>query len=239
MAGTYIQGKNFVLKKKFIDTYYKVACGKSVAFDFANDIILKTDVNAGLFKKKRVRISDFSASFNGLIKSDNTVDYVSGFHFLEEGVRRAQSDYQCVFTDDAGNIIFINFKAVIESVNIAGTVGNYTEYDVALQGTEGFSQTTTPFPAATDYEIISDWWPTVADQDYVDVGGVDSGRLGLRMAADDIILEVDREGFQHDEAAVPAGRQYKFDTGTLHLEFDAALPFNGSETVFVLWKRPL
>jgi hypothetical protein len=239
MAGTYIQGKNFVLKKKFVDTYYQVACGKSISFSFTNEIIGKTDVNAGLFRKKRVRISDFSASFNGLLKSDNTVDYVSGFHFLEEGVRRVQSDYQCIFTDDAGNIKFINFKAIIENVAPSMQVGNYTEYDVNLQGTEGFDVTTTPVPAPAEYEIMSDWWPTVEGQDYVDAGGVDSGRLALRLAADDVILEIDREGFQQDEDATPAGRQANFNTSNLHVEFDGSLPFGAGETVFVLWKRPV
>jgi hypothetical protein len=239
MADQYlIQGKNAVMYKKFDGIFYRMACAKNFSFKFINENILKTDINAGSFRRRRVRISDFTASFSGVLRSNNGVDYVSGFHFLEEGVRRVEEDYRIIFTDNGANIKKIEFNAIIKEVGIDVQMGPYTEYGVELDGNGSLTITEGAGPGAAVYSILSDWWPTVAGQNYVAIGAIASGKNAYMLTAADVTLEIDRSGFQHDEVTgTPIGRQGKFNTTLVRAEFENN--FEANETIFILFKRPL
>jgi len=93
-------------------------------------------------------------------------------------VRRAEADYQFIYTDDNGDVQTVLMTAIIESVDIIAQVGQYTEYDLSLVGTSGFSLSgsTDPGENACPSICLSDWWVTIPEQNYVDVGTVASAR---------------------------------------------------------------
>src|SRR5690242_17893952 len=96
-----VTGRNMVAEAKIEGVYKGVACADSCAFTFNNELIGKTDVNAGLFRKRRVRISDCSLSVHGLITLENN-GKASPLYFLQEGVRRVEQDLRITFTDEGG-----------------------------------------------------------------------------------------------------------------------------------------
>lgn len=224
-------GRDMVFEAKIDDVYTPFGCAASGSFDFKNELIAKTDVNAGLFRKKRVRISDCSLSVQGLTTLENN-STGSVMYFLQEGVRRTEQDLRITFTDEANLQKQIQGMFLLESCQLSGEVSGFSEFDMEFQGTGGFT--------ISDVEDESggiigdaqwDWWAAVEGGNTIS----GAGNYGRSFAGDEILL-VDREGVQYDEVtSSPSGRQYSSDGTTI--SFDAALPFNSGERVFVLWKN--
>lgn len=225
-------GRDMVFEAKISDVYTPVGCAVSGSFKFTNELIAKTDVNAGLFRKRRVRISDCSLSVQGLTTLLNN-STSSIMYFLLEGVRRVEQDLRIIFTDEDGLQKQIQGMFVLESSQLTGEVSGFSEFDMEFQGTGGFSisdvvdESGTPIPG----DIQWDWWDTTPGG--TSITGV--GHYGRSFAGEELLL-VDREGIQYDEvASSPTGRQYA-NSGTV-ISFDATLPFNSGERVYVLWQN--
>lgn len=233
-----IEGKN-VLVYVNGDTPQEIGCGKTCAFSFKNEIIGKTAFNSGIFPKRRVRMSDCSATISGVTRSTSNVQ-LSAFYFLQEGVRRSEIPLLFVFEDNNGDFFEITMTALLEVDNITGNKGEFSLFDLNLVSTGGFEMGPLESPVAPDgFELLDDWWLSVDGLDYLDVA-TPSNEKGYTLTADDVILLVTRTGRQFDEVTgTPGNRQYKFNTGTLQIEFAPANPFNAGETVYVLFLRPI
>lgn len=233
MSNDCVQGRNVVLLKKVGVTYYPIGCAVSCQFRFKNEIVGKTDVNAGLFAKKRVRISDCSASVNGVLKRTNDDGILSTFHFLEEGVRRTEGDYKFLFTDDDGVAKIVTFIGLVETVDISGETSSMAEFDLQLQGTGGFEMSDLSDPRSPgDENVESDWWNTVNGQSYI--SGL--SQSGLSIVNKDI-LAVEIEGTGYDiVTGTPGNRECKY-TASGRIDFyPTEVVFDGSQTAYVLWK---
>lgn len=225
-------GRDMVFEAKISDVYTPVGCAVSGSFKFTNELIPKTDVNAGLFRKRRVRISDCSLSVQGLTTLLNN-STSSIMYFLLEGVRRVEQDLRIIFTDEDGLQKQIQGMFVLESSQLTGEVSGFSEFDMEFQGTGGFSisdvvdESGTPIPG--DYQW--DWWEAVEGGNTI----TGAGNYGRSFAGKELLL-VDREGIQYDEVVSgPVGRQYS-NSSTI-ISFDTDLPFNPGERVFVIWKN--
>lgn len=227
-----VHGSGVIIYKKISEVYRAVACATSCTFSFTNEIIRKTDVNAGLFRKKRVRISDCSASVNGVTRLLNNDDTLSIFHFLEEGVRRTEGDYKFTFTAMDGTSKVVTMTGIVETVDIVNDYESFSEYTLNIQGTGGFEMDPLE-PPSTDENVNSDWWDTVAGE--YTISGASS--LKLISLVGKTVIEVDREGIQHDETnGTPGNREYLFNSGTGVVTFDSNNVFNSGERIFVIWK---
>lgn len=214
-------------------TYITIGCAVSCSFEFENEIIGKTDVNAGLFRKKRVRISDSRGSVQGLTMINNTTTRLSAFYFLQEAVRRSEQTMRFVFVDQAGDTRYISGLFLVRALSLSGDQSGFSEFDLQLEGTGNITIGTVDSPGADSGlgcpDIDSDTW--VMDESENSISGV--GQEGKAFAGKEI-LEVDVEGTQYDYTdGSPGNREYAYD-GT-DISFETAAP-EGGQRVFVIWK---
>ena len=84
-----VMGRDMIMEVKIVADWVPIGCATTCSFQYTNELINKTDVNAGLFRKYRVRISDCTANIQGLasLVTDTTA---SSFYFLQEAIRRTE-----------------------------------------------------------------------------------------------------------------------------------------------------
>lgn len=209
-----------------------VGCATSCSFNFVNELIGKTDVNAGLFRKKRVRISDCSGNVEGVTITGSSATRLSIFHFMQEAVRRSEANMRYVFEDNEGNVVVITGLFLIEAIGLTGDVSAFSEFSLNLQGTGGISISEIAPPGEVVCDVIqSDWWVCTAGESGISGPGVEG-----RNFAGHTVLEVDRSGLQHDivDTGIAGNRQAKYAGGTT-ITFDPTNVFNDGETIFVIW----
>ncbi len=229
---TEVFGTGVSVRANVSGEYITIGCASSVSFNFVNELIGKTDVNAGLFRKRRVRISDCSGSIDGVILTGSIATKLSIFHFLQEAIRRSEIDMQFVFEDVSGGVKIIEGLFLIESNDLSSDVSAFAEFTLNLQGTGGISLSDVdPVPELTCESIFSDWWETT--EGLSGISGL--GHAGLSFAGKNVI-EIGREGLEHDivTSGVPGNRQAKY-TGGNTITIDPTNPFNAGETMYVIW----
>lgn len=214
--------------------YLVVGCATSITYTYKNEIIAKTDVNAGLFRKKRVRISDFSGSIQGLVALYNTSDKVNAFYFLQEAIRRTEQTLKFLFTDSSGVIREIIGNFLVESEQLSGGAeGDFAEFDLELEGTGNLSvsEVESP-PEASCFESFSDYWDTTPGANSIS----GAGHAGRSFAGQDV-LEVVRETAPPLKytAGTPGDGEYSFDGTTITTW--SGNPYSAGEAIFVLWQQ--
>lgn len=232
-----VNGKDVWMLRKIDDVYIVIGCATSISFTLKNELIGKTDVNAGLFRKKRVRISDNTASISGLQALKNSSDRLSIVYFLQESVRRQEQPLRFIWQDESGYQYVIDGNFLVEEVSITSPVEDFSEYEMTLQGTGGFTPGAVIYPPDDPIcEVQSPLYiPVVAGQ-----YSVSDALLKTETGFTKTILEVEREGIGHDETSgTPGNRTFNYTangtTGTI--TFDSTNPFNAGEIIFVLYKK--
>lgn len=217
-----------------VDQYLAVGCGTAISYTYQNEIILKTDVNAGLFRKKRVRISDFSGSIQGLVALYSTTDKVTAFYFLQEAIRRTEQTMKFLFTDSSGVLRSITGKFLVESEQLSGGAeGDFAEFDLELQGTGDLtlSDVESP-PAAECFESFSDYWDLTPGASTF--SGPGTG--GKSFAGQEIIEVVRGIGAPLAETSgTPGDREYSYDGTTITTW--VGNPYSAGERAFVIWQQ--
>jgi predicted secreted protein len=226
-----VLGKNVNVEALIGSAYMVIGCAVSCAFEFENELIGKTDVNAGLYRKKRVRISDNRGSVNGLVTLENTATRLSAFYFLQEAIVRSEQTMRFVFTDEGGETKYITGTFLVQSISITADVSAFAEFDLSLEGTGGVEiGTVEPPPDVFCPELQSDTWETTEGGTSISGPGI-----GGKSYEGDEILVVFREGTQFDyTAGAPGNREYGYDG--VNISFDPLNPFNLDERVNVVWK---
>lgn len=210
-----------------------IGCATSITLEFTNELIGKTDVNAGLFRKKRVRISDCRGSIQGLLTLYNTSSKLSAMYFLQEAIRRTEQALTFLFTDQAGTIRYVRGNFLVATESISSQVGDFAEFDLSFEGTGNItiSELESP-PDPTCFEANSDWWqPTNGATSFNGLGNAGRSFAGHE------IIEVVREMAPplSYTAGTPGERDYSFDG--INIGIWASNPFNGDERVFVIWQE--
>lgn len=238
-----VLGRNVNVETLVNGDYIVIGCAVSCAFEFENELIGKTDVNAGLFRKRRVRISDTRGSVQGLTTLQNSTTRLTIFHFLQEAIRRTEQTLRFVFLDEGGFTRYITGIFLVKTVQISSDASAFSEFDLQLEGTGGNIDIGVVIPPGGEEspgespgegdicpELFSDYWETVEGESTISGIGVNG-----RSFADQQVLEVDREGTEHELATgSPGNREYAYDGTTI--SFDATNPFNAGERIFVIWK---
>lgn len=225
-----VHGKNVSVEALIDGDYIAVGCAVSFSYEFENEIIGKTDRNAGLNRKKRVRISDSRGSVQGVTTINNSATRLTSFYFLQEAVRRAEQDMRFVFTDQANNTRYVQGLFLVRSLGFSGETSSFSEFDLQLEGTGDITIGTVEPPAESICpELFSDTW--VLAEGETSISGL--GQEGRSFAGNEII-EVDREGLQYDyKEGSPGNREFSYDGTNISFEI-AGNEF--SEKVFVIWK---
>ena len=238
-----VLGRNVNVETLVDGDYIVVGCAVSCSFEFENELIGKTDVNAGLFRKRRVRISDTRGSVQGLTTLQNSTTRLTIFHFLQEAIRRTEQTLRFVFLDEAGFTRYLSGIFLVKTVNINSDVSAFSEFDLQLEGTGNIDIGVVIPPGGSGSgddsgdsgesfcpELFSDYWETVEGETSISGIGVQG-----RSFAGQQIIEVDREGTEHEAVTgTPGNREYAYDS--INVSFDPANPFNAGERIFVIWK---
>lgn len=220
MTQTVIHGRdvNCLIKIDSIWTY--IGCAADCTFEFENEIILKTDRNAGLFRKKRVRISDSRASVSGVMTSGFNSSKASIFYFLQEGIRRAENEFQFLYIDEALNDVSILMTALVQHISLNADVSDFAEFDMNLEGTGGITIGTIepPIPPVTTCEVQDTIIKALAE------GAISVQEALLIQGVGTIsILAVSRSGLTYYETTGTAGNLqfvYNSTLGTITFQSD-------------------
>lgn len=225
-----ILGKDVNVEALIDGDYIVIGCAVSCSFEFENELIGKTDVNAGLNRKKRVRISDSRGSVQGLTTLNSSSTRLTAFHFLQEAIRRSEQTMRFVFMDTAGDTRYVGGLFLVKSLALSSETSGFSEFDLQLEGTGDITVgVVDPPPEVFCPELFSDTW--VLAEGETSINGI--GQEG-RSFADNEIIEVDREGTQYDyTTSAPGNREYGYNGTDISFEITGN---EFSEKVFVIWK---
>lgn len=226
-----LKGRQGVLSVRIDGVFYPLLCAMEVAFQFDHEEVLKTDRNAGKFRKRMTRLCDWGFSLSGLTKIDDSDGQMSFFYMATQAVRGTEQYMRLRFTDDAGTIQNIYGYVLIKQGQLASVVG-------------GFSTATFYFPGTGDYDLdnVAGFAPTDLYKLYLTTtpGAFEVSDADLDTATE--IMQVRREdGVYTETSGTPAGRQFKFTNlvGSGKITFDSTIVFNPGEIVYVLYKKPI
>lgn len=227
-----IHGNDILLSIKVGTEFFPVLCATDMTFQCSQDVVLATTVGTGIWRRKRLRnLSEWSVSITGLSKIDNTDGQVSFFYLLQENIRGAEQTIQILFDVD-GDTQVLEGIVIIPDLSINGNVSSFADVNATFLGAGEVTiqEAVSGVESGICEELVSDTWVTT--EGLISITG--PGNEGRSFAGMEI-LQVDREGIQHDfTSGSPGNRQFTYD-GTL-ISFDSTNPFNAGETVFVLWK---
>lgn len=236
-----VHGKDVAVLCVVDGTPIAIGCATNSAWQFENELIGKTDRNAGSFRKKRVRMSDVRGQVSGLMTLASTATRLSVVYFLQEAIRRSELDMIFSFTDEAGLERQIAGKFLVQAVALTHDVSSFGEFDLSLEGTGDITIGEPDSPAEfVCPRVFSDWWETEEGETSITGPGV-SGKsfTGHNM------IEVDREGTQFDYTDGTLGdRQYTSNgtaptaetQGTFGTTISFRDGFNPGEKIFVIWE---
>lgn len=239
-----VKGKDVVVEMSVDDVYYPILCGTDCEFVRDPEFIEKTTTTSGLFKDFAVRREEWSMSVSGLTKIENSAS-LTFFYMLQTSVRRTRQLVRITFTDIDGADKQISGYVLIGRQSITGPYSDFANCSIELKGTGAFTieDVEPPVPAAV--EIYSDYWTTTNGQNYID--GSSSGTSPSSVAfggvfnlgATDTILEVNVEGteFEIITSGSPGNRECKFNTSTFIISFASDMIFDGTQRVYVEFKR--
>lgn len=193
-----------------------IGCATSIQYEYENELILKTDRNAGLFRKKRVRISDCRASVTGLTSLVDNSETKSLFYFFQEGVRRSELDLKILFEDEDGVQKQITGSFLIQAIQVSGDPSAFSEFTINFEGTGdiAFSDPSTDSPGLLACQLQ----PTI----YIDLAeGATEVTDALLETEGATILWVTREGtgFQETNSDPPGNGEFYFDDTTGSIVF--------------------
>lgn len=228
-----VLGSGVAVQAKVDGDYITIGCAVSCAWSYVNEIIGKTDVNAGSYRKKRVRISDVRGNVAGVIITENEPTRLSIFHFLQEAIRRSEVDMRFLFEDTLGTVRSIQGMFLVSGIDLTADVSAFGEFDLNLEGTGSVStEAIDPPGEVVCDEMKSDWW-VLAEGETTISGPGENGEF----FAGHTLLEVARTGYAGMEiisSGTPGNAQALY-TGSTTIAFDPANPGLPDEKIFVIW----
>lgn len=236
---TVIKGKDVFVWVQRDGTYYLLGCMKTSTIRFETEDIPVATVDSGKF-------NDFEIGYaTGTMTADilNTIDEQSKYQF-HEVISNIHNHFaiKIMFTNPSGDVLQYEFMAKLQNIEVSNDVKGFSGSNISWlicgEWTTTLIYDSYSYSASAE-NWYSDYWETVAGQDYLD-GTLDSEQhqYNLTGKMQTEILWVDREGTKYVliTSGTPSGRECKWNTSNNHLEFDPTLPFNAGERVTVAFK---
>lgn len=225
-----VLGSNMILELG--PDYTPIGCATNCSFSYSNELIGKTDRNAGLFRKYRVRLGDCTANIQGLTTLVND-ETISSFYFLQEAIRRTEQPLRFRFEDESGNLQSIEGNFLVQTISMNSDVSGFAEFDISFQGTGGASllPVVVDSPAEGVCEVQETLYLTLAES-------ATSVTSALLIGADREILFVTRSGTSYNETTgTPGNLEFKFNNVTGAISWATGNPGNpGGEPVTIGWQ---
>lgn len=239
--GNKVQGKNIGGYLLISGTYYPIFCGKTLRFNRKWDEIETTNINSGGDRDYEAGMGSATMEVTGVTVLDNSENRVSINYLMQLGSARQKRDWKITMTDDDGDLVVHTFTGIIVDASFDKTIPGYSTSYLTVRICGAVTQTTVQ-PTGAAYEILSDYWDTVNGQTYI--SGASSGEYDgtnyTLSATTDTILMVDLEGTGYDlVSGTPTigERECYFNTSPVRVQFPTDIIFDGTQRVFVMWKR--
>lgn len=239
-----ILGRGVIVEMLVEDEYTPVLCGTDCSFVRTPELIETTNPTSGAWKDFSIRREEWGVTVSGLTKIANNAA-LTFFYMLQTSVRRLKQDIRITFTDPDGADIQISGSVLIGQESISGPVTDFAQCSIEFKGCGSFLIEDVTPPTPLELDVFSDYWTTTNGQNYVD--GTSSATSpsavanggGFNLGATDTILEVEVEGteFEVITSGTPGNRECKFNNTTFILLFAADMIFDGTQRVFVEFKR--
>ncbi len=227
-----VQAKNAVMFGFLTGNWYPIGCETNFTYESSNELITKTDRNAGGNRKYRARISDGTASVEGVVTTTNIPESLTIFYYEQELIRRTVQQFKFLWTDDDGFDKEITANFVIRTISIANQQGGFSTFTMELQRTSAVTvDPVIPPDDGNDEGIDSSSWDTTEGETSITGDSVD----GKSFVGKKILL-VSRTGAPHNLVTGTPGNleaQVSDPAGTTITFLNA---FNPGETVFIVWE---
>lgn len=242
-----IFGSGVIVEMLVGASYEPILCGLDCVFTRTPELIETTNPTSGGFKDFAVRREEWGVTVSGLTKVANNAA-LTFFYMLQTSIRRLKQAIRITFTDIDGADIQISGNVLIGQESISGPSTDFAQCNIELKGSGPFVIADVTPPTENEFAILSDWWPTVNGNNYID--GASSGQSDsaidnggpFTLLLTDTILEVDMEGTEFDPVTgtpTVGRREFKFQTSPALILFPSDLIFDGSQRVYVEFKRPV
>lgn len=241
-----IKSNNVIIELAILGVYYPVFCGKTMEFVQSQELIEVTSVNSATGREYEPSMTTGTLSITGVSILDNADGRIS-LPYLMGAALRAVQNMRIRLTDDDATTLQISFQAIITTNTLSRAVGTYSNSAVSMTVTGGITVGSVTPPAPVEVNVYSDTWATVNGQSYVDGAslGISPSAVAnggaFTLGATDTLLEVKVEGTEFDliTSGAPGNRQCKFNTSTFVVTFATDMIFDGTQKVFIEWKRTL
>jgi len=227
-----VQGKNIKAQMKVDGLYYDIFCGQTCSFSLEQDELETSTKGSGTLRTYVAGTGSALFEVGGVTVSDNNENRIAITYLQQQSVRAQIQSWAVTFDDDNGDTVTYLFDGIIRSSSFdkSGVTG-FSKSSVSIRVSGDFVMTTVAPPPGVSEILYSDWWVMTAGA--TSITGTSSVH-GYTLTGK-TILEVDREGIQHDliTSGTPGNRQARHSTSSIL--FDPTNPSLG-ETVFVLFK---
>lgn len=233
-----INGKNIVAEMLISGDYVAVLCAKDCTFNISQDVIEVTSINSVSTREYLPGMSSATLTIGGVSPIDNTEGKVSILYLMQQSVRQIVQKWRITFTADDGTNIAATFDGVVSTTDITRSGFAYNQSSVQVKVSGAITMDAIIDPPVYNYDILSDYWTTTAGFNYVGLSG-SSAINSYMIGATDTLLQVDVEGVQFDliTSGTPGNRECKLNTTTFVLTFATDFIFDGTQRVYVMFKR--
>jgi hypothetical protein len=224
--------------------YYEVLCGLDCTFTRTPEIIETTNPTSGRSRAFMIRREEWDISVSGLTKIANDTS-LTFFYMLQTSIRWLEKTIRVTFTDADGANVQISGTVLIGAESISGPATDFAQCSIEFKGIGPFTITGVLPPAELEYILYSDWWETINGDNYI--AGSSSGLSPsavlfggpFNLGATDVILDVAVDGDHYNliDSGTPGNLECKFDNGLGQITFAADLIFDGTQRVYVEFKR--
>jgi hypothetical protein len=239
---TVLKGTDSIIEILIDSVWTPVFCGKDLSVEFNPEFVLRTGPNS-VSRERIPRLEDWTVSVAGLTKITNE-ETDSIFRLWLEAVRRSLQSIRAYFINAEGTEKVLEFQAYIGPSQLTGPVNQFDQASVTFIVSGGLGDLSDPETITpTDYTELSDWWGTTNGNNYID--GTSSGETdgtNYTLETTDIVLYVSMEGTGYRiVSGTPANGtlECSLDLTNHKVNFPSDIIFDGSQTVTVIWKRPV
>lgn len=222
--------------------WYPIFCATSGEFALTVDEIETTSVNSGSAREYLPGMTNGTLTWSGVSTIDNTEGKISILYLMQQALGRNVQSWRVYFEADDGTTQEATFDGFIRNASILRETTSYNNSNIVVRITGGVTLDNIILPPGADLDYFSDYWQTVDGQNYVSGAstGEWNGGTTYTLLSTDTILAVDVEGIGYNIVTGTPGagnREVKFQTSPVRLIFPSDLVFDGSQRVYVMWKR--
>lgn len=233
-----VQSKNIFGYMKVDGVYINIFCGKSLNFTLNQDELETTSVGSGTLREYKAGLGDATFDVSGVTILDNTESRIAITYLQQQSVRQQLQDWKIKLVDDDGSEISYTFSGIIRTTSFDKSIPGYSSSNLSVR-VSGDITIDPVAPPPTTETVLADYWDTVNGQNYIDgdsTGNTD-GTVYQLDAADEILHVEVEDMIMYAVTGTPTAGEPEYRFVTSPVKIETGVTFDGSQRVYVMWKR--